>query len=172
MAIEAFDRSGRYLEVMTKHEYRSQLMWEGNLGSGTAAYDGYGRDFRLRISGKPDLAGSANKMFRGNPGRQDPEDLFLAAVASCHMLAYLALCAKNGITVVGYTDDPTGTLVLKPEGGGHFEVINLHPVVTISAGDAQKAMELHELAHERCFIANSCSVPIHHEARIEVLTPA
>lgn len=86
---------------MTEHEYRSQLMWEGNLGGGTATYDGYGRDFRLRISGA------------GLP----------------------ALCAKNAITVVAYTDDPTGTLVLEPEGGGHFEIIDLHPVVRISAGD-------------------------------------
>lgn len=147
-------------------------MWEGNLGGGTATYDGYGRDFRLRIAGKPDLAGSANRMFRGNPAKQDPEDLFLAAVASCHMLAYLALCAKNGITVAAYADEPTGTLVLKPEGGGHFEIISLHPVVTISAGDAVRAMELHELAHQRCFIANSSSVPIRHEARIELLAPA
>ena len=39
----------------------------------------------------------------------------------------------------------------------------LHPVVTIArAEQVERATKLHERAHETCFIANSCSVPIHH----------
>ncbi|HYC88304.1 MAG TPA: hypothetical protein VEO54_03765 [Thermoanaerobaculia bacterium] len=49
-------------------------------------------------------------------------------------------------------------------GGGKFVEVTLHPVVTLaSADDAARATELHDRAHQLCFIANSCSVPIHHQ---------
>ena len=153
---------------MRSHEYHTHIIWNGNLGDGTSSYAAYGRQYRIVIDGKPELAGSANPAFRGEPGKHDPEDLFLAAVASCHMLSYLALCARGGIRVVGYEDEASGTLVLNASGGGRFEEITLHPTVTIAEGDAAHAAKLHETAHELCFIASSCSVPIRHEAKILV----
>ena len=151
---------------MRSHDYRSRLVWEGNRGDGTSSYAAYGRQYRLGIAGKPDLRGSANPAFRGDAEMHDPEDLFLAAIAACHMLSYLALCARGGIRVVGYEDEPHGTLVLDGAGGGRFEQVTLRPVVTIASGDAERAAQLHHTAHEQCFIANSCSVPIRHEATI------
>lgn len=153
---------------MRNHSYRHRLVWDGNLGDGTATYQAYGRQYRILVDGKPALAGSANPMFRGDAALHDPEDLFLAAIASCHMLSYLALCARAGINVVAYEDDAEGTLLLDRSGGGRFENVILHPRVTISAGDAERARSLHEEAHELCFIASSCSVPIRHEATIVV----
>jgi organic hydroperoxide reductase OsmC/OhrA len=148
---------------MKSHEYRSHLVWDGNRGDGTASYQAYGRDYRVLVDGKPELSGTANAAFRGDPAKHDPEDLFLAAIASCHMLSYLALAARGGINVVAYEDRATGTLVLDNTGGGRFEEVTLRPVVTIAGGDEEKALALHDKAHELCFIANSCSVPIHHE---------
>ncbi|MGZ8868580.1 MAG: OsmC family protein, partial [Thermoanaerobaculia bacterium] len=104
-------------------------------------------------------------MFRGDPGRHDPEDLFLTAISSCHMLSYLALCARRGINVIAYEDDARGTLVLDGD-GGRFSEVTLRPKVTISSGDLDRAKELHHRAHEECFIANSCSVPIRCEATV------
>ena len=150
------------------HTYKAQLLWDGNLGEGTSTYPGYGRQYRVLIDGKPDLHGSADPMFRGEPEKHNPEDLFLAAVSSCHMLSYLALCARGSINVVGYRDDADGDLFLEG-GGGRFVEIRLRPVVTIAdAKDLDRAKALHEKAHELCFIANSCSVPIRHEAHIRV----
>ena len=109
--------------------------------------------------------GSANAMFRGDPSRHDPEDYFLTAISSCHMLSYLALCARRGIDVIAYEDDARGTLVLDGD-GGRFSVVTLHPKVTIRSGDLERAKELHHRAHQECFIANSCSVPIRCEATV------
>ncbi|MCP1727246.1 organic hydroperoxide reductase OsmC/OhrA [Natronospira proteinivora] len=149
-------------------EYRAHLAWVGNLGHGTAKYDEYGRNYRVKIAGKPDMESSAGTAFRGDPSRHDPEDHFLAAVSGCHMLSYLALCAKHRIVVTAYEDEADGTLKLAA-GGGYFEAVVLHPVVTITREeDRKKALRLHETAHKRCFIANSCSVPIAHEAGIRV----
>lgn len=151
------------------HEYAGRLTWTGNLGEGTASYDGYGRGYRFAIAGKPDLAGTADPAFRGDAAVHNPEDFFLAALSSCHMLAYLALCARGGVRVTAYEDDARGTLALHPGGGGRFEEVVLRPTVTVAdAATAERAARLHETAHARCFIASSCSVPIRVEPTIRV----
>jgi organic hydroperoxide reductase OsmC/OhrA len=121
----------------------------------------------VEVEGKPELPGSADPLFRGDPARHNPEDLFLAAIATCHMLSYLALCARHGIRVVAYHDEASGVLALERDGGGRFTAVELNPIVTI-AGDADGALAegLHHTAHERCFIAGSCSVPIRCRATV------
>lgn len=87
----------------------------------------------------------------------------------CHMLVFLALCARAGITVVRYSDRPLGTLRLDADGGGRFERVLLRPTVTVAAGpDSSSIAALHEKAASRCFIARSCNFPVHHEPRIEL----
>ena len=152
-----------------EHHYQSHLTWDGNRGDGTATYQSYGREWRIEIEGKPALHGTADVAFRGVAEKHNPEDLFLAAISSCHMLSYLALCAKYRVNVVAYEDRATAMMKENSRGGGRFEEVTLRPVVTIaSEGQRQRALELHEKAHETCYIASSCSVPIHHEATIEV----
>ena len=149
------------------HRYASRLVWEGNRGDGTADYRTYGRAWRAGIAGKPDLAGSADPAFRGDPAAHNPEDLFLIAVSSCHMLSYLALCAKYKVVVLAYEDRAEGTMREDGRGGGRFEEVILSPVVTISPeSDHERAVALHERAHEQCYIAASCSVPIRHRAEV------
>jgi organic hydroperoxide reductase OsmC/OhrA len=150
-----------------EHRYRAHLVWEGNRGDGTADYETYGREHRLRVAGKPDLLGSADPTFRGDPSRLNPEDLFLAAIASCHMLSYLALCARQRISVVAYEDHAWGVMREDGRGGGRFEEVVLEPLVTVAdARQVERAVALHERAHELCFIASSCSVPIRHLAKV------
>lgn len=148
------------------HEYAARLIWEGDLGEGTADYAAYGRQYRILVDGKPDLAGSADPMFRGEAGKHNPEDLFLAALSACHLLTYLSLCARKGVRVVGYEDDARGTLVLDAGGGGRFESVTLRPRVTIAGGDMALAEALHERAHELCFIAASVGIPVRVEATV------
>jgi len=151
------------------HDYKARLIWDGNLGTGTTTYQGYGRKYRLQIDGKPDIVGSADPMFRGDANAYNPEDLFVAALSSCHLLSYLALCARSKINVVAYEDHAVGTLVLRPDGGGIFESVTLQPVVTLAAGsDEKRAMELHETAHDLCFVAASVKIPVLHEPQIKV----
>ena len=141
-------------------DYHLTLRWAGDPTVGTASYAGYDRTFHLASAGKPPLVGSADAQFRGNANLYNPEDFFVAAIASCHMLAYLALCARAGVCVVGYVDEPHGRLVTSPT-GGRFERVTLRPRVEVAAGtDVARAIALHREAHERCFIASSCSVPI------------
>jgi organic hydroperoxide reductase OsmC/OhrA len=150
-----------------EHHYRTHLIWDGNLGDGTATYAGYGRQHRILVEGKPELQATADAAFRGDGAKHNPEDLFLAAISSCHMLSYLALCARAKVSVLAYEDEARGTMQEDGKGGGRFVEVTLHPVVTIAnADDAARATELHERAHQLCFIANSCSVPIHHRPEV------
>lgn len=150
------------------HEYAARLTWDGDPTGATFEYATYSRRHTVMIAGKPDLTCTAAPQFKGDPKIHDPEDLFVVAVASCHMLSYLALCARKGIRVLSYEDDARGTLTLTPGDGGKFTEVVLHPRVAIAGEDKrEEAMRLHERAHEVCFIANSCSVPIRHEATIE-----
>jgi len=151
------------------HDYKARLIWDGNLGAGTTTYTGYGRKYRLQIDGKPELVGSADPMFRGDANVYNPEDLFVAALSSCHLLSYLALCARTKINVVAYEDHASGTLLLTPNGGGMFESVTLRPIVTVAPGsDETRALELHEQAHDLCFIAASVKIPVLHEPQIRV----
>lgn len=149
------------------HRYEAALSWTGNEGPGTSDYRSYGRSYTVAIAGKPELQGSADPTFRGDAALHNPEDLFLAAIAGCHMLSYLALCARRGVRVIAYEDRASGVLTLE-EGGGRFTELELNPIVTVAgegagaeaAPDVELAERLHETAHEQCFIASSVSVPI------------
>src|SRR5690349_10904221 len=156
-------------ERKNEHDYKARLIWDGSLGDGTSTYAGYGRKYRVQFDGKPELKGSADPMFRGDRDTYNPEDLFVASLSACHLLSYLALCARSKINVVAYEDDASGILKLRPDGGGSFESVTLRPVVTISPeSDEGKAMALHETAHDQCFIASSVSIPVFHEAQIKI----
>jgi organic hydroperoxide reductase OsmC/OhrA len=151
------------------HEYATRVIWEGNLGGGTSVYTGYSRKYRMVVAGKPDLAGTADPAFLGERDTHNPEDLFLMSISACHMLTYLALCARKGIQVVAYEDDTTGTMRVEGNGGGRFEEIILRPKVAIARNqDPSVAAGLHAAAPELCFIANSCAVPIRHQATVHV----
>jgi organic hydroperoxide reductase OsmC/OhrA len=144
-----------------KHIYEAHLVWDGNLGRGTSSYTTYSRDYHVRVDGKPELRGSADPMFRGVADRYNPEDLFLAALSGCHMLSYLALCARRGVRVLEYEDHASGVLTLRNDGGGQFESVTLSPRVTIAPdSDLSLAMALHEEAHATCYVAGSCRTPI------------
>ncbi|MBT1637042.1 OsmC family peroxiredoxin [Clavibacter tessellarius] len=152
-----------------EHRYALSLEWTGDRGSGTSDHRSYGRDHVVRIAGKPDLLGSADRPFRGDADRWNPEDALLSALAQCHLLSYLHAAAAAGVVVVGYADEATGTMRQTADGGGHFVEVTLHPVVTVrDAAQVDLATSLHQGASERCFIASSVAFPVHHEPRTVV----
>lgn len=151
-----------------KHRYALQVSWTGNRGSGTSGYRDYARDVVIAGEGKPELAGSADRPFRGDPTRWNPEELLLAALSQCHLLSYLHMAVTHGVVVTGYHDEPIGVMV--QEGvGGRFTEVTLRPRVTIAeASYAEVARRIHADASAACFIAASVSFPVQHEPTIVV----
>jgi organic hydroperoxide reductase OsmC/OhrA len=154
---------------MKEHSYKVNMRWTGNDGQGTQTYRAYRRDHVIRTEGKPEIAGSSDPSFRGDPARYNPEELLVAALSSCHMLSYLHMCAVNGVVVTAYEDTASGTMQERPDGSGVFTRVVLHPRVTITAAsDPARARALHHDAHEKCFIANSVNFPVDQEPEIVV----
>lgn len=100
-----------------------------------------------------------------NAASVDPEEAFVASVASCHMLTFLFLAAKAGYVIERYRDEAVGTMTKNEKGVPWVSLITLRPVITYGEKHPDAAAEehLHHQAHEQCFIANSIKT----EVRVE-----
>ena len=80
------------------------------------------------------------------------------------MLWYLHLCAESGIVAISYEDKAEGTMIETPE-GGRFTNVTLYPIVKVTHS-ADRALALHKVAHEHCFIASSVNFPVEHRPEV------
>lgn len=154
---------------MHTHVYNVSTKWIGNKGEGTATYKSYERNHVISVKDKPDIQGSSDPAFRGDPLRYNPEEFLVAALSTCHMLSYLHVCTTSGIIVTAYEDIAQGKMEETQDGGGYFTEVILKPVVTLKdATMIDAAMKAHHKASELCFIASSVNFPVHHKPECRV----
>lgn len=150
-----------------EHHYALTATWTGNLGTGTSGYREYSRDVAIQIDGKPELLASADKPFRGDPARWNPEDMLIAALSECHLLSYLHACVVAGVVVVSYRDSARGVMTEDGKSAGAFTDVLLRPEVVVAEASMIEAAErAHDDAHRMCFIANSMNFPVRHAATV------
>lgn len=110
----------------------------------------YNRSHELQVDAAPDWGGDAN--------HTNPEQALAAALSSCHMMTFLALCAKAGWPVASYHDYAEAHLGKNAKGQMSVTRIDLNPVVRFDTGfsvsDAQLS-EMQDRAHRYCFVANT-----------------
>jgi organic hydroperoxide reductase OsmC/OhrA len=137
--------------------HQAGVRWQHQ--GGTFTYDSYSRDHDMVFKrGQLVVAGSAAPQFRGSVHCIDPEEAFVAALASCHMLSFLAICARKRIAVESYEDDAEGVLDKGEEGRLCLTEVRLKPRIRFASGQEPPPEELsalHHRAHQECFIANS-----------------
>src|SRR5262245_6076123 len=151
-----------------RHEYSARLVWTGASAGPTSSYQAYSREYEFQAPNKPAVRGSADPHFRGDATLYNPEELLVISLSTCHLLSYLAECARAGVHVVRYEDEAHGTMTVK-DGKLRFTDVLLRPRVTIAQGsDFGKARELHERAHADCYVANSVNFPVRHEATVVI----
>lgn len=149
-----------------EHSYAATVTWIGAAAGPTTDYRVYSREYRVEFFGKPAMTGSADPAYVGDARLYNPEDLLLASLSACHLLTYLALCARDKIAVTGYRDEAGGTVAVK-DGKMRFTGVVLRPQVTIAdAAHLDKARALHGQAHDACFITNSVNFPVEHEPTV------
>jgi organic hydroperoxide reductase OsmC/OhrA len=97
-----------------------------------------------------------------NPAHVDPEEAFVASIASCHMLTFLDLARHRGFQVQSYEDAAVGTMTKNERGVPWVSAVVLTPRIVYAGAEPTPAElhELHEEAHARCFIANSVKTEI------------
>lgn len=97
----------------------------------------------------------------------DPEEAFVAAISSCHMLTFLFLAANDGFVAESYDDEAAGLLAVDGGGGQSITEVVLRPHIVWAEGKAPTADQLealHARAHEECFIARSVKCAIRVES--------
>ena len=98
-----------------------------------------------------------------NPDFVDPEEAFVASLASCHMLFFLDLAAQGGFVVENYEDAACGILGKGGNGAMMVTEVTLNPQAWFSGENQPAEAEieaLHHRAHELCFIANSVTTEV------------
>ncbi|MEZ9351361.1 OsmC family protein [Vibrio splendidus] len=98
----------------------------------------------------------------------DPEEAFIAALSSCHMLTFLGIAAKQKYVIDSYVDDAIGVLEEDESGRSSVTKVTLRPDIVFSGikiPTAKQLDKLHHLAHKNCFIANSVKTEIVVEMR-------
>ncbi|WP_417236975.1 OsmC family protein [Bizionia paragorgiae] len=86
---------------MKNHKYTINLEWIGNEGYGTLDYKSYNRNHKITVAKKYDaILGSSDPAFMGDVNRYNPEELFLASIAGCHMLWYLHFCSVHAVLTI------------------------------------------------------------------------
>src|SRR5205814_1999808 len=145
-------------------------VWTGARNGPTSSYQSYSREHEVQCGDKPPIRLSSDPHFRGDATLYNPEELLVVSLSSCHLLSYLAECARAGVHVVAYEDRASGVMTLR-DGRLRFTEVVLRPRVTIVPGsDLDGALALHATAHDDCYIANSVNFPVRHEPTIVAAT--
>ena len=105
--------------------------------------------------GQPELTVAPPTAFGGPGDIPSPEDLQVAAIASCFILSFKAIAAASKLSWTGIEVDASGTLD-QQDRAIQFTAFSLDVKLTVAdAADADKAERLLGKAKQSCFITNS-----------------
>ena len=130
----------------------------------------YSRLHSIAFDGGIEIAGSASPHNVPLPyaveAAVDPEELFVAAISTCHMLWFLDYAKRAGLVVLSYEDAAEGTMEADAQGRLVITTVTLRPAVKLAdAAQNGRLHDLHRQAHSACFIANSVKSEIRVEPR-------
>jgi organic hydroperoxide reductase OsmC/OhrA len=143
-AVIAWQRDG---QPFSDRRYQLQHQWRFDGGSVVAA------------SSSPQVVA----LPMSDASAVDPEEAFVASLASCHLLWFLDIACRAGWVVDDYRDEASGVLARNAEGRAAMTVVTLRPQVRFAGDHQPDAAEIHRLhgqAHAECFIANSVKTEV------------
>ncbi|HUS25460.1 MAG TPA: OsmC family protein [Candidatus Binatia bacterium] len=151
-----------------KHTYTASVSWSRN---GAPFTDGkYSRVHEWRFDGGAVVQASSSPLVvpvpHSSAAAVDPEEAYVASLASCHFLWFLHVARAAGYVVDRYDDAASGVMEKNAQGKLWVARVVLKPRVTFAGERQPSAAELaqmHHKAHDECFIANS----VKSEVRVE-----
>jgi organic hydroperoxide reductase OsmC/OhrA len=151
------------------HEYRAGILWTRD--AQPFIDNRYSRGHVWRFDGGIEVPASSSPLAVPLPlsvaEAVDPEEAFVAALASCHMLFFLTFAAKRSFVVEHYEDAAIGIMARNEHGKLFISKVTLHPAVVFAGSKLpteEDVRELHHRAHEECYIANSVRTEVAVEA--------
>ena len=145
-------------------EHRAFVRWE--LLGGDFPKGRYSREHTWRFDGGVTVPASSSPSVvplpYSNAANVDPEEAFVASIASCHLLTFLDLARRAGFQIDSYEDDAIGVMAKNDAGVRWVSSVTLRPKIAYrgEAPSPERTRELHEQAHHHCFIANSVKTEI------------
>ena len=140
--------------------YTATIRWDRK-GEGDFTRGQYSRAHEWTFDGGAVVPASASPHVVPAPWSTqegvDPEEAFVAALSSCHMLFFLDFARRGGWTVDSYVDEAEGVMEKGADGRIAITRVTLRPRVEWKdeGPDPAALADLHHRAHEACFIANS-----------------
>ena len=142
------------------HHYTATISW--SRGEQPFIDNRYSRRHLIRFDGGVQIPASASPQIvrvpLSDPAAVDPEEAFVAALSSCHMLSFLSIAAREKFCVDSYVDEASGIMEKNAAGKWAVSVVTLKPRIACSGPivpSHEQLLDLHHRAHEECFIANS-----------------
>jgi organic hydroperoxide reductase OsmC/OhrA len=146
-------------------EHKATIVWER--GEQAFSDNSYSRGHLWKFDGGLTVPASASPDVVPLPmsvaENVDPEEAFVAALSSCHMLTFLAIAAKRGFVIDSYTDAAVGMMGKNPDGKTCVTQVVLEPKISFTGNripTSQQLRKLHDQAHHNCFIANSVTTEV------------
>jgi organic hydroperoxide reductase OsmC/OhrA len=146
-------------------EYKATIKWQRT--SPDFLRGKYSREHTWTFDGGLTVPASASPHVVpepwSNPAHIDPEEAFVAAISSCHMLTFLFLAGKRGFQIDSYQDGAVGSMAKNEKGVPWVGAVALNPKVVYSGDKIPTSAEieqLHHLAHEQCYIAQSVKTEV------------
>jgi organic hydroperoxide reductase OsmC/OhrA len=146
-------------------EHKATIVWQR--GEQPFTDNAYSRGHRWQFDGGLTVPASASPDVVPLPmsvaENVDPEEAFVAALASCHMLTFLAIAAKRGLIVDSYTDAAVGYMGKNDDGRLCVRQVVLEPRISFTGSEIptlQQLRKLHDQAHHNCFIAGSVTTEV------------
>jgi organic hydroperoxide reductase OsmC/OhrA len=155
---------------MSHSEYGAEVLWQR--GEQDFLGNRYSRRHLLRFDGGLEIAASSSPhvvpMPMSDETALDPEEAFVASLASCHMLWFLSIAARKHFCVDSYQDAAMGVMAKNSAGKLFISQVTLRPAVEFSGTrrpTREQIEQMHHQAHEECFIANSVRSEVRCEPR-------
>jgi organic hydroperoxide reductase OsmC/OhrA len=142
-------------------KYQAKIIWERKPGEAFTD-NRYSRAHKWIFDGGAVIPASSSPQVVPLPMSDesaiDPEESFIASLSSCHMLFFLSFAASSKYIIESYEDNAEGVMSKNENGEMSMSLVTLKPKI-IFTGDiipsAGQVNNLHELAHKKCYIANS-----------------
>ncbi len=140
------------MRVISEYEnpFICKIEWSGN----TQDYETFPRTHTVSFPRGQQIKGSSAGQAL-DPVVTNPEELLAAALGTCLMLTFLAVCSKAKMNVLSYVDQPAATVELV-ERRSRVTRIALKPHVLIEGPiDRERLDVAMQKAHANCIISLS-----------------
>lgn len=147
------------MTVMKEMQFPVAVRWHG------------GRLARADARDKDSIDLATPPEFRGGlAGYWSPEDLLVAATASCFALTLAAVAERRETPLLDATVTATGHMSRRDDGRFGFTVVEIDALLETVAGSEDAVAAAAKTAEQRCLITQALDVPVH--VAVQVATAA